>query len=82
MNGWYRPQVCDSEGVPALVQRIRFTLNMSVVVEFFNGSHKELGIDWLCPSVGILQRSLTRMQELECINNIEKLALSNPEVFQ
>jgi hypothetical protein len=50
---------------------------MSFRVLFFNGKYKWFASDWVCPSIGLMQKSATRMQMLEAENSINKLAEEN-----
>jgi len=67
--------LCDDDGVPELIQRIKFfPSDMSIRVLFFNGEKGWFDTDRVCPSIGLMQNKPSRMQMLEAENNINKLA--------
>lgn len=66
----------DEDDVPLLIQHMYYWYaNMSFEVEFFNGKSYSFCSDYVCPSIGLMQKNPTRMQWLEAENNITKLAL-------
>ena len=66
---------CDHDGVPNMVQRIRYIYgHMSFKVTFFDGTCRYFDGSAMCPSLELLQRNPTNMQMLEAENNITKLA--------
>lgn len=77
MSGWYRPQRVDEEGVPCLIQHLRYNYgSMMFVAVFFDGSADRYTSDKVCPSISLTQHRITHMQELEAINNIEQMELA------
>ena len=72
--------LCDDDGVPELIQSIRYCpSDMSFRGYFFNGEDFWFDVDRVCPSVGLMQNGASRMQILEAENNITKLAEMNWE---
>lgn len=70
--------LCDADGVPELIQQIRFCWSdMSFRVRFFNGASFWFATDRVCPSINLTQGGASRMQMLEAENNITKLAEAN-----
>ena len=70
--------LCDDDGVPLLIQSIRYCQSdMSFRVTFFNGKHGWFATDMVCPSIGLMQKSATGMQMLAAENTINKLAEEN-----
>lgn len=69
---------CDKEGVPLLIQKMVYIHTMmDFEVSFFNGEIVKFSTDFACPSVGIMQRDLTRMQWLQAENAITNYVLAN-----
>lgn len=67
---------CDSEGVPLLIQHLRYMAgSMTFIVDFFDGMEMEFTTDDVCPDVGLMQFKITKMQYLQAENAITKLAL-------
>ena len=67
--------IVDKDDVPEMVQEMRYHYSdMTFDVLFFNGMRKMFASEYLCPSIGIMDRSPTRTQALEALNNIHKLA--------
>jgi len=67
--------ICDEEGIPKLIQKIRYMYGgMWFEVLFFNGKTRLFSSDDVCPSLGLLSHP-DKMQMLEAQNNIEKFAL-------
>jgi hypothetical protein len=70
--------ICDNEGVPALIQSLRYRAgDMVFVAKLFDGKRLLFTSDWACPSVGLMQSEATRMQMLEAENRIEQFLLNN-----
>jgi|SaaInlV_130m_DNA_2_1039683.scaffolds.fasta_scaffold06926_6 hypothetical protein len=68
--------LCDSSGVPLLIQNISYSYRrMMFIAEFFNGESLVFTSDQVCSGVCIMDRSPSRIQMLEAENNIHKLAL-------
>jgi hypothetical protein len=68
----------DKEGVPTLIQEIRYRYgNMAFYVTFFSGKKRIFPSDFACPSIGLMQKQPTRMQWLEAQNTIEKFSIDN-----
>lgn len=66
---------CDTHGVPQLIQSLEYRyFDMKVVATFFNGKTKWFYAEDVGDCMGLTQRIPTRMQELQILNNIEKLA--------
>ncbi len=66
---------CDSEGVPELIQEMRYLpYMMAFEVLFFNGRSEFFDVDRVCPSIGLMQNIPDNMQMLEAENNITKLS--------
>ena len=71
----YRHCLCDAEGVPKLVQGMKYHYSdMTVEVEFFNGTPLRFYVDNICPSVALLEKKPSPEQMLEIEATIEKLA--------
>ena len=69
--------LCDEDGVPILIQRLRYIYTgMWFEATFFNGETMLFCSDQVCRSVGLMGRP-DRMQMLEAENNINKLAELN-----
>ena len=67
--------LCDSDGVPLLVQSIRYNYSgMWFVVVFFNGKDRVFTVDEVCPNVGITCRRPDKMQMMQVENTVNKLA--------
>ena len=72
---WYRPQRVDEDGVPCLIQHMRYCyITMEVSVLFFNGEWKSFYTDHVCPSMNLMQCQPTRMQWLEIENAVTRAA--------
>lgn len=70
-------QRVDREGVPCLVQRMKFWYgDMTIEILFFNGKTHSFPVELFDgePGVGLLQQFPTRMQWLEIENNVNKMA--------
>jgi len=66
----------DENDVPLLIQNISYRAgNMSFIVTYFNGVMNEFLSENVCPSAGLMDFNLTRMQWLEAENNITKQTL-------
>jgi len=69
--------LCDPDGVPRLVQNIKYRYgSMTVLVTYFDGRLKEIPVEVLTDSVGLLDKSLSTMQYLEIEAALEKVAWS------
>ena len=69
---------CDKDGVPLLIQDLRyFAGGMWFEVTFFNGFMMHFTSDKVCPSIGLMCMSPSRMQYLEAENNITKYAIEH-----
>jgi len=67
--------LCAPDGVPELVQRIRYSYgNFYFRAVFFNGLVRYFDAASMCPSIELLQRVPTRMQMLEAESSITRLA--------
>ncbi|MGD9381591.1 MAG: hypothetical protein PVI03_04030, partial [Candidatus Thorarchaeota archaeon] len=66
----------EEDDIPTLIQSMRYNYGSMVFeVDFFDGLHLEFCAEDVSPSIGLMQKSPTRMQALEAENNINKLAL-------
>ena len=69
--------LCDSKGVPLLIQRLRYVYtDMMFEARFFNGKTLLFCSEEACRSVGLTSMP-SRLQMLEAENNINKLAKLN-----
>jgi len=70
--------LCDSEGIPAVVQKLRYQYSvMNFEVTFFNGGVKLIPAEYVCPSIGMMQKEPNDMQYLEAENTINKMAVKH-----
>lgn len=70
--------ICDKEGVPELIQRMRYLYeSMAFEVKFFNGREVKFGAEFFCPTIGLSQPEPTRMQWLEAEDRITRYVAGN-----
>ena len=63
--------ICDRDGVPELIQGMRYHYGgMYFDVQFFNGQERRFIAEQVCPSIGLEQSMPTPMQWLEVEQNI------------
>lgn len=66
---------CDSDGVPELIQSMRYSpYDMAFEVLFFNGRMGLFASEKVCPSMALMQNKPDRMQLLEAMNSITLLS--------
>lgn len=70
--------ICDTDGVPRLVQRMRYwSVDMTVEVVFFNEKAIRFTSEALGDCVGLMQTEPTTMQWLQMENEVIMLSLKN-----
>lgn len=70
--------ICDKEGVPLLIQGMKYLYSsMTFEVRFFNGRKVEFGTEFFCPTLELLAREPTRMQWLEAEDRITRYVEQN-----
>jgi hypothetical protein len=78
MNDGRIDLICDKEGVPLLIQKLKYLYSLMVFeVTLFNSKEIEVTAELVSPTVELLQSSPTHMQWLEAENNITKYLLLN-----
>lgn len=72
------PLFCDKEGVPLLIQGMKYVYSRYVFsVQFFNGQYIDFDAGSACPSMALLQSIPQKMQWLEAENYVTKTVLKN-----